>query len=500
VIAERGDLLSEESCMRLMLVWPVLKAATERRSGLSMAQWVERTWRSLGGDAYLRDAEMANARRYLQVLDDVEEQAGNMDMALLKRRLGKLFAETVASADAVDLMTIHGAKGLEWDVVIVPGLEKKAQGNREKLLTWNEIDSGDAETAHIMLAPIVGRGEGSRELNDWLKGIDKAREAAERKRLFYVACTRAREELHLFASPEATTKGEISRPYGSLLATTWPAAERHFATAPATSKNPMFVMSLAPDTEENFVGDIAAGEELVRPAIVQRLPSVFEPGVRFIAKQKLSYGEDPGPPALAHFERPNGSFEARAFGNAVHAFLEMLTKQLADGTSPEALVREVAGWSPRIAALLRGDGLPPVAVERLVTRVKTALINTLQDTDGLWVLSNHDEASSEYALTSWNDRRSSVRLDRVFLAGAEPLNAGNDYIWIIDYKTSTHGREGVDGFLAEERVKYGPQMEAYGRMIQDRVQSGKLRVGLYYPALSRLIWWQPELISTDTSD
>jgi ATP-dependent helicase/nuclease subunit A len=503
VIAERGDLLSEESCARLMYVWPVLKAAAERRSELTTAQWVERTWRSLGGDAYLRDAEMANARRYLQVLDEVEEQAGTMDLVLLKRRLSNLFAETSAGPDAVDLMTIHGAKGLEWDVVIVPGLEKKAQGNRAKLLTWNEIDSSDAETAHIMLAPIVGRGESSRELNNWLKGIDKAREAAERKRLFYVACTRAREELHLFASAEKTAKGEINRPYGSLLATAWPVAERHFAAVPDSmleSTTNLFVMSLTSEPQENFVGDLAASsEESVRPTIVRRLPSGFEPRDRFIAKQKLSYGEDSVAPGLAHFERPDGSFEARVFGNTVHSFLERLTKQLADGTGVEALVREVAGWSPRIAAVLRGGGLPPAVVERLLTPVRSALTNMLQDAEGIWALSPHHEASSEYALTSWDERRSSVRLDRVFFAGTEPLKTGKDHLWIIDYKTSTHGREGLDEFLAEEREKYLPQMEAYGRMMQDHVQPGKLRVGLYYPAIPRLIWWQPEPDSTRPS-
>ena len=92
--------------------------------------------------------------------------------------------------------------------------------------------------------------------------------------------------------------------------------------------------------------------------------------------------------------------------------------------------------------------------------------------EGLWVLSPHEDARSEFALTSWGETRSSVRLDRVFFAGHKPLEAGNDSLWIIDYKTATHGREGVDEFLAEERVKYGAQMDAYARMMRDRVEAG----------------------------
>jgi ATP-dependent helicase/nuclease subunit A len=118
----------------------------------------------------------------------------------------------------------------------------------------------------------------------------------------------------------------------------------------------------------------------------------------------------------------------------------------------------------------------------------------------LWVLSPHKDAMSEFALTSWGEGRSSVRLDRVFLAGRGPLDAGNDCLWIIDYKTATHGREGVEEFLAEERVKYGAQMEAYARMMQDRVEAGRLRVGLYYPMLPRLVWWEPEMEPVDADD
>lgn len=495
-VAERGDLLSEESCARLMRVWPVLQAAREHRTGLTTSQWVERTWRSLGGDAYLKEAELANARRYLQLLDQVEEQTGTMDLALLKRRLKNLYAQAATAAGAVDLMTIHGAKGLEWDVVLVPGLERKAQANRERLLTWSEIDSSDSDAAQIVLAPIAERGEGSNDLNAWLRGIGKTREAAERKRLFYVACTRAREELHLFASPKTTAKGEVCREYGSLLATAWPVAERHFAAAaPAPeSTAQLFEMSLTPesaDSTEGFVGDIAATEEEVAPpAILRRLPLSFDVLDRFSAAPRLSYGEAEIEPS--HFERPEGSFEARAFGNAVHAFLEVLTKRLADGVVAETLLREVAGWTPRIAAMLRGDGLAPEAVDRLVARVKAGLSTMLRDAEGLWMLGPREGAMSEYALTSWSGKRSNVRLDRVFRAGAKPLDAGSDCLWIVDYKTATHGREGVEEFMAEERVKYGPQMDAYARAMADRVAAGRLRAGLYYPMLARLVWWAPE--------
>ncbi|HEX3967870.1 MAG TPA: UvrD-helicase domain-containing protein [Edaphobacter sp.] len=503
-IAVRADLLSEESCARLMRIWPVLHAARMHRTGQTTSQWVERTWRSLSGDAYLKGTERANARRYLQLLDEVEKQAGTMDLGLLKRRLKRLYAETAALAGAVDLMTIHGAKGLEWDVVMVPGLEKKAQANREKLLNWSEIDSSDAEAAQIVLAPIAERGEGSKDLNSWLRQIVKAREAAERKRLFYVACTRAREELHLFASPKMTAKGEICREYGSLLATAWPVAERHFAEAAAEPQGTakLFEMSSIPEAEDSagdFVGDIAATEEeTARPAILRRLPLGFDTRARFSPTFRLSYGETAMEPS--RFERPEGSFEARVFGNAVHAFLELLAKRLADGVGLEVLLREIAGWTPRIAAMLRGDGLAPKAVDRLAARVKTGLSTTLKDAEGLWVLGPREDATSEFALTSWGERRSSVRLDRVFRAGAKPLDAGNDCLWIVDYKTATHGREGVQQFLAEERVKYGPQMDAYARMMVDRVEAGRLRVGLYYPMLARLVWWAPAMPAVSATD
>jgi ATP-dependent helicase/nuclease subunit A len=495
VMGERGELLSADGIARLERLWPVMQAAESQRGRLTTAPWVERTWRSLGGDAYLTADELGNAQRYLRLLDAMEIEAGHVDLARLQQRLTRLYAESPARPDAVELVTIHKAKGLEWDVVLVPGLERTTQVDGGRLLAWDEMDSGDESAAHVVLAPIEGRGEESRALNKWLAGIRKAREAAERKRLFYVACTRAREELHLFASPPAKNDGSISVSEGTLLKAAWPAAEGHFADVPVAPAGGQVLAFVPQLVTEGFA--IAAGADAeARPAVIQRLPFSFDVAARYERDRRVSFGDvDEARSNFggAQFERPEGSFAARAFGNAVHGFLEMASKRLATGISAEALLLEVAGWTPRMEAVLRSDGLPPAAVKREAQRVLASIETALRDPIGQWVLGAQRGAASEYAFTTWEDRRKSFRLDRVFVAGAEPLAAGGECLWIGDYKTATHGRGvGVEEFLAGERMKYGAQMESYAKAIAGLAEGKDVRVGLYYPMLPKLIWWRPE--------
>ena len=492
LMVEREALLSEEGRVRLARVRDVMRAAEAWRGRLTHAQWVERTWRSLGGDVSLTDAELENARRYLRLLDEAEAGSGGLDVAGLKRRMAGLYAETAPRAGAVDLMTIHGAKGLEWDVVMVPGLARRAGSSRGGLLVWNEVEEEGSEVAHGMLAPIAGRGEPSKELNRWMRGLRDAREEAERKRLFYVACTRAKEELHLFAAPARKANSEIAREPSSLLKAAWPAAERQFAGVvgrPGT----LLPFATAEDegSEEGLAIAAAGGEVEAKVAMVQRLPIGFDPAARFRGARKLVGVDREESGVGVHFERPEGSFAARAFGNAVHGFLDLAAKRLRD-VSAEALLAEVAGWGPRAEAVLRGEGLPPAMVKREAQRVLGALQTALADDEGRWLLGALEGSASEYAFTTWAEARRSFRLDRVFVAGAEPLVAGSDCLWIVDYKTASHGLgAGVEGFLAEERLKYGAQMESYARAMAEAAEGREIRVGLYYPLLPKLVWWRP---------
>ena len=133
-------------------------------------------------------------------------------------------------------------------------------------------------------------------------------------------------------------------------------------------------------------------------------------------------------------------------------------------------------------------------VERLTERVLQALRLTLNDPNGLWLLSPHKGAASEYALTAWSTQRSTYRIDRTFRAGPEPGSPGPGMLWIVDYKTTIHGAEGLDAFLAQEREKYAPQLEAYAAILQQTAgyrtkDELQIRLALYYPLLSKLIWW-----------
>jgi len=487
LVARRGDLLTVDAVARLQRVWPVLQAAMERRSRLRVPELVERTWRSLGGDAALSTGALANALQYLKLLDELDRETGGVDLEHLDRTMHRLYAAVENHAEAVDLVTIHGAKGLEWDVVMVPELERKAPPARSRLLEWEEIvGGGDEGAARVLLAPIAGRGEQSAALNSWLRGIRTAREAAERRRLFYVACTRAREELHLFGTANVLKDGHVKAESGSLLEVAWPAAEVRFREAKPI---PLSAQTLPFEGLALAAAAVDDEDDLARPAMLERLPVEFDPLARFARRR--SQLEQEVERAQPRSNRAEGSFAARSFGNAVHAFLELVARRLAEGEDAGALASEVLGWRGRAAAMLRGDGLPPAMVEALAGRVVVALSNTLKDATGRWIVGAGVDARSEYALTVVAERSRKVRMDRVFWAGASPGAQGSECFWIVDYKTGSHGAEGVDAFLEREHARYLGQMEDYARA-RGMTQ---VRVGLWYPMLGRLIWWIPNTLT-----
>jgi ATP-dependent helicase/nuclease subunit A len=97
--------------------------------------------------------------------------------------------------DAVRLLSVHKAKGLEFEVVFVPDLGRRDGGDRARRSDAAFRNAGDPAGAAIVLPD--GRRNALRVAHD----LDaRKHEEAEERRVFYVACTRAREDLILVNS------------------------------------------------------------------------------------------------------------------------------------------------------------------------------------------------------------------------------------------------------------------------------------------------------------
>jgi ATP-dependent helicase/nuclease subunit A len=89
--------------------------------------------------------------------------------------------------DAVNLMTVHASKGLEFPIVFVVNMAKGASGPPRPVRVTVEPDGdGDAESS-VTVGPFVS------EMDE----AERLREKHEAKRLLYVALTRARDRLYL---------------------------------------------------------------------------------------------------------------------------------------------------------------------------------------------------------------------------------------------------------------------------------------------------------------
>ena len=130
--------LSTDGRARCRRVHSVLEAAFRVRNDSSIARWVERTWLALGGAscaASPQDLELAGAAfARLREL----EQRGLPDAAELPGSFADLYADHGVSSN-VEIMTIHKAKGLEFDMVVVPALDRHVPRGRDQLLVSHQF-------------------------------------------------------------------------------------------------------------------------------------------------------------------------------------------------------------------------------------------------------------------------------------------------------------------------------------------------------------------------
>ncbi len=490
--------LSSDGQRRFARTAEILRRARDLRwrqsESPSFSSWIERTWRTLGGPSCVDTTGFENAQIFFSLLDAVTPDGLAPTTAAFEAELHRLFAEpdpTVSERCGIQLMTIHKAKGLGFDVVIVPGLDRPSAGDPHPLVcSLERVSPVSPSGTEFLVAPIGLKGEETDPLFQWVRRQRRVRFDEERKRLFYVACTRARTELHLLGTAVASDSG-IRPEKSSLLQTAWPALHANFEILleqqPDQRPAPPRVLTFP--SAPGVLEEVAAVAETPLPAGLRRLSFSAEArpsAVNVTVTVPILSAQA----AAQEFRRPQGPRQGRAIGSAVHALLQRL--------GPSLLRLGASQLRARAVSLLRAAALGEDSLKSATAAVTNMLLGCVADPVCQWILAAHPDAQSEVAWTGWlpgesGSRLRTLRADRVFRAGPEPLAEGSDCLWVIDYKTTAAPQSDRDAFLRAERALYAPQLRAYAESL--RALHGPqtvLRLGLYYPALSTLDWWPDE--------
>ncbi len=482
-------LLSHDARQRLGRLLPVFKQARSTRFEGSFSSWIERTWQALGGPACLDRSSLENTRVFFELLDKVSPDGMEVLGGDFRALLAKLCAQPDVDASAkygIELLTIHKSKGLGFDVVLVPALDRRTKADEKPLVILLErFQPFNPLEEEVLLAPLGPRGEGTHPTYKWIERQRLLREKEERKRLIYVACTRARQELHLFGVAKVSSNGRLLTPdTNSLLGAAWPALQELFEQKYRAQQQPSSAL-LLPFPEQGIfdIAASAAGPKLT----LRRLPSGYTPppGSENVVDPRAGSGASVG------FSRPEGSRSARALGTAVHALFEVLAAAFAADPGVAAAI-----LTPRLEArasqVLRQAAFSGAELDRLTREAAALALKAANHAHGRWTLAPHPEAQSETAWTLWRDGAArTVRADRTFLAGAEPGSRGNTHLWVIDYKTGPAPTGEVEDYLEAQQQLYRAQLEAYGAAAV-ALRTGapvRLRYGLYFPQLERLKTW-----------
>jgi ATP-dependent helicase/nuclease subunit A len=456
----------------------------ENRCRQSLRSTVEAAWLTLGGPAAIEDpTDFEDAAVYFDYLEK-QEDAGNIpSLAALEEGLARLFAlPDVKANDRLQIMTIHKAKGLEFDWVILPGLGRSPRSNDKKLFMWMETVRSISAASEangstdLLLAPIQETGAAEDRIYSWLEKLENEKERLEDERLLYVAATRARRRLHLLGSTSVALGKDGGPelkppPTRSLLSRIWPVVEPEYAQAAAKAVSSD---SAFPSSGSEVAGNVV--DQSLRRFVSDWVLPPPPPPVQWLARPQAV-------PALGSIEYSWAGEAARLIGNVVHRWLQRIAT---DG---------VENWDmARIRVLrdtLRGQLVACGMVnhgsdmDTAIERVIMALTHAVTDPRGRWLLGAQQDARSELRMTSISGEECLDHvIDRTF-------RDRNGQRWVVDYKTSSHEGADVEGFLNREQERYRFQLDRYATLMR-MLDGHPVRRGLYFPLLKGWREWGDE--------
>jgi len=426
-----------------------------------LAAVVRDVWMALDGPervaARFGPEGVANCRLFLEVLESIDTGIPEETLLRLDLALETLYAPEAPDATGapVDLMTVHAAKGLEFDVVFLPFLDWPPLAVSQPPPYLLERSSEPEGLPLIAMGPDRRLGEPEPGY-PVLKRLANGRRIGEARRLLYVGITRARRELFLSGVARHNKRGLSARKESPL---SWILTD-------TTDQDEKLISTFL-----NPTGSVVAREESQQ---MQPLPAPapFEP-------QPLPYLIE-APSELVDasmYEQDTGKSESEPTAYAVvrgtitHRLIETLWRE---GALPE---------TERIATAVAAEGISPDMAKAAAQEIQDEVKACLKEPFFQWLLDRKcRNGESEFAIEA-------IKREGTIQTGIlDFVRQDKDLWWIVDFKTSRPtARQGAAEFVKGEVEHYRPQLKAYQTMLAkaNGVDTAKIRIGLYFTSIQQ---------------
>lgn len=393
------------------------------------------------------DVEHGGLREYLAWARHQAQDAARVAESLLPE----------TDLDVVRIMTIHAAKGLEFGMVVLSGMTSYPRNQTGVRLLWK--DDGYA----VRLSSAI-------ETNDFgdAAPLDEQMDGEERRRLLYVAATRARDHLvvslHRAEGSTAATAARVFVDAGALEVPGVRAFSADDDARPGTAgqQEPAVVGAGAPSAAppwEEWAAQTRVARERAR-AVAVRTASGLEGTEPEVAWAVAAVDDEAAADTGARDEVPAEVAEGSAKGARDVDLAPWLKGRYGNliGRAVHGTLQAVAGDESMVdgvaAAQALAEGVPTLAAE-VAAYVHSAL--------------STDVVRRAFAGEHWSELYvGAVEHDGILLEGfidllfRESPERGGELV-IVDYKTDAVAGGSA---LAERARFYSPQIEAYVRALE----------------------------------
>lgn len=422
------------------------------------------------------DQKTANLEKYLRfaLAFGKEGYSGTFDFIermtlLMERDEMEAQAEPKQDLNAVHLMTIHNAKGLEFPIVFLPYLHSSlTQKNQRRI--WNTLDK------ELGIAVDLPEQAKKQPVVELIRIRSKEREIEEEKRIFYVAMTRARDHLILSASGKKNFNNtRIDWVLNSLKAESADASSidiqttitryRQVDNSSSTYTEPIqFTIPIirkvsdipfTPErielqtevinTLEFLLHEVQPSESIGRYSPSQLL-TFLECPTKYYLRYQLGLPEDEKLPYYNEANILAENVQGSLFGQIIHKILERSDSFINNDTVQSKLLEEV------FISVCNDLHLPEQERKKYLGRVRADILNVIASPLGKEAL-HAKQYHSELALRSklGSGQMLSGIIDRLFL--------DSEGLWnILDYKTDT--RENL-----QKKKRYEFQLQFYAYLV-----------------------------------